>query len=524
MNERVELSAQWRSSTTRTTGPGSESDSSSVSSASKTRDCAASLAGAAGAEARAGSRRAPTGAGEAGPRVPGRRRGRAGGARSGAVRREARPHRAPRSRRRARARPTRARAASARPRGATCRRPTHRQPGRATAGLRPRRAARPEARRALLLARRSERSSCEWPSGRANPAEVRVDVDGVEAGIHVCAPLDRLHSWSVELRRRAHIGHSERLRGSDPLPGQVGPLPLREGRALRQLHAPEADQERARKRLLDVPAAQDRRALSEVPAPPGGALPGIPPARPDGLAGSLDDRAAVVANADLGRLVRDRARELPARRRAAARRHGLRLAVEAGGDAPARPRSRPPARRSPTSGRSSARPARAGRTPRCSRRRCRSRAGGVLRLREAGDLDLHAVDARTPAATGRRAPGRPCRSSKPSTVTAMFGIVSWPALRSVTTSAELLASFWSSGNSADTTSTGKSPSGSFSSWRSPPPHPATARRHSAATLLRLKAARTYHRIRRTRAGCRPATVPSGGPRMHAIGFRAGRSS
>ena len=54
----------------------------------------------------------------------------------------------------------------------------------------------------------------------------------------------------------------------------------------------------------------------------------------------------------------------------------------------------------------------------------------------------------------------------------MFGIVSWPALRKVTTRSELLASFWSSGNVASTTSTGKLPSGSFSSWRSPPPHPA----------------------------------------------------
>jgi hypothetical protein len=28
----------------------------------------------------------------------------------------------------------------------------------------------------------------------------------------------RMHSWSVGLRRRPHIGHKERLEGSDPLP------------------------------------------------------------------------------------------------------------------------------------------------------------------------------------------------------------------------------------------------------------------------------------------------------------------
>src|SRR5215211_493831 len=44
MTERVELSAQWRSSTTSTTGVASESSSSNPMSASKTRDCAASPA------------------------------------------------------------------------------------------------------------------------------------------------------------------------------------------------------------------------------------------------------------------------------------------------------------------------------------------------------------------------------------------------------------------------------------------------------------------------------------------------
>ena len=29
---------------------------------------------------------------------------------------------------------------------------------------------------------------------------------------------NRLHSWSVDLRRDQHIGHKERLKGSDPLP------------------------------------------------------------------------------------------------------------------------------------------------------------------------------------------------------------------------------------------------------------------------------------------------------------------
>ena len=41
----------------------------------------------------------------------------------------------------------------------------------------------------------------------------------------------------------------------------------------------------------------------------------------------------------------------------------------------------------------------------------------------------------------------------------MFGIVSWPALRTVTTRSELFASFCFSGNVALTTSTAKSPSG-----------------------------------------------------------------
>ena len=40
----------------------------------------------------------------------------------------------------------------------------------------------------------------------------------------MCSSVDRLHLWSVDLRRAAHIGHMERLSRLDPLPGQVEAL------------------------------------------------------------------------------------------------------------------------------------------------------------------------------------------------------------------------------------------------------------------------------------------------------------
>ena len=124
--------------------------------------------------------------------------------------------------------------------------------------------------------------------------------------------------------------------------------------------------------------------------------------------------------------------------------------------------------------------------------------GGVLGLREAGDLDRHAVDGEDgPLRVGERrvvglAVVEAVRRSRRGS-----GIVSSPALRSVIVRSELLASFWSSGNSAATTSTGKSPEGSFSSWRSPPQPARTSRPARASALprcvlLALKAGRTYH--------------------------------
>src|SRR5215208_604029 len=56
------------------------------------------------------------------------------------------------------------------------------------------------------------------------------------------------------------------------LPGSLTPC---ESGSLRQLRASEAGPHWARQCLLDVPALEDRRALPEVSAYPGGALSGL---------------------------------------------------------------------------------------------------------------------------------------------------------------------------------------------------------------------------------------------------------
>src|SRR5512144_1695084 len=66
-----------------------------------------------------------------------------------------------------------------------------------------------------------------------------------------------------------------------------------------------------------------------------------------------------------------------------------------------------------------------------------------------------------------------------STVTARLGTVLSPALRTVIRSSVFSASRCVAGNVARVTFTGKVPDGSSESWRSPPPHPASATARSA---------------------------------------------
>src|ERR1051325_1346127 len=73
---------------------------------------------------------------------------------------------------------------------------------------------------------------------------------------------------------RAHRanGATSRIR---PLTSVSASLTCVEGGPVRQLRAPEDREKRPRERLLDVPQVQDRRAVPEVPAAAGGALPGL---------------------------------------------------------------------------------------------------------------------------------------------------------------------------------------------------------------------------------------------------------
>src|ERR687885_100162 len=95
----------------------------------------------------------------------------------------------------------------------------------------------------------------------------------------MCAPLRSIAL--MECRPEAPFAH--RASGATlrirPLTSVSESLTPCEGRSVRQLRAPEDREERARQHLLDVPQAQDRRPLSEVPAPAGRALPGLRAAR-----------------------------------------------------------------------------------------------------------------------------------------------------------------------------------------------------------------------------------------------------
>ena len=93
---------------------------------------------------------------------------------------------------------------------------------------------------------------------------------------------------------------------------------------------------------------------------------------------------------------------------------------------------------------------------------------------------------------------------------------SLPALRTVMLRSERLASFCLVGKLASTTSTWNSPSGSFSSWRSPPPQaarPSASAAHTARRALppRLQSGRTYHAV----APCTPHLT-------HVVGFADGK--
>src|SRR5512132_1892814 len=92
--------------------------------------------------------------------------------------------------------------------------------------------------------------------------------------------------------------------------------------------------------------------------------------------------------------------------------------------------------------------------------------------------------------TARSASARPACSEREAnelTVTARLGTAFVPLLRTAITKRSGLARRCLVGNEARTTSTRKLPDGSFASWRSPPPQPATA---IAATIA--QGTRTRH--------------------------------
>ena len=60
------------------------------------------------------------------------------------------------------------------------------------------------------------------------------------------------------------------------------------------------------------------------------------------------------------------------------------------------------------------------------------------------------------------------------TVTDTLGIFFGPGLRTTISRFDVVARRWADGKLAEMTSTGKSPFGSFASWRGPLPHPASA--------------------------------------------------
>src|SRR4051794_38418871 len=80
---------------------------------------------------------------------------------------------------------------------------------------------------------------------------------------------------------------------------------------------------------------------------------------------------------------------------------------------------------------------------------------------------------------GSASPSCLARSLRPFTVTATLGTVLLPELRTRMRRRDCWATCWLSGNDARATSTSNVPSGSFASWRLPPPQPATTSARSA---------------------------------------------
>src|SRR5947208_1984743 len=133
--------------------------------------------------------------------------------------------------------------------------------------------------------------------------------------------------------------------------------------------------------------------------------------------------------------------------------------------------------------------------------------------------------------TGRSGSASPCswlRVLKESTVTARFGISFVPVFLTEIVIGTCLARLCDFGKFAFTTFIGNVPDGSFLSWRSPPPHPATtsATIDVASTalgpLLPVTARGTYQSIEAPRAGCGHRRLPFGSARDPPVVFFAGQ--
>src|SRR4051812_2046718 len=123
--------------------------------------------------------------------------------------------------------------------------------------------------------------------------------------------------------------------------------------------------------------------------------------------------------------------------------------------------------------------------------------------------------------TGRLGSARPgcwLRVLNESTVTARSGIARVSVFLTEIVRASCLARLWDDANDAFTTFIENVPEGSFLSWRSPPPQPATTNATTdvasaaVAPLYPVTARGTYQSPERLRAGCGAVRLPFGSAR------------